>query len=57
MGHRLATRIDGEFFVEHIVTTEVRGSRNALNCTASARKMSTMARENAGRNLFPSVRS
>ena len=33
------------------------GSRKLLNCAASTRKISTMARPNAGRNLPPSVRS
>ena len=33
------------------------GSRKLLNCAASTRKMRTMARRNAGRNLLPSVRS
>jgi len=33
------------------------GSRNELNCTASARKISTTASRNAGRNLLPSWRS
>ena len=34
-----------------------KGSRKLLNCAASTRKISTMARAKAGRNLLPSLRS